>query len=149
MSNQFSGYLLVSCYSLLLKQHRFTTRKCNVSKNVALFQTPSLPLHQVISMPNTNIAINFYFRYVHAHANADTSPHLPPNNPSLPHRADGVVAPPQQFLQSGLRRIFLRRVHVLPIVPVASRDRQPGDGDVAGPGGTLASTVREDLVLWR
>ena len=74
--------------------------------------------------------------------------HLPPSHGSLPHGADGVVAPPQKFLQSGLGRVLLGRVHVLPIVPVASRDREPGDGDVAGPGGTLASTVGEDLVFW-
>ena len=72
----------------------------------------------------------------------------PPHNPALPHRAHGAISPPQQFLQSGLRRVFLRSVDVLPIVPVASRDRKPGDGDVAGPGGTLASTVGEDFVFW-
>ena len=74
--------------------------------------------------------------------------YLPPNHPSLPYGTHAIVSPPQQLLQSSLRRIFLRSVHILPIVPVASRDRKPGDGDVAGPGGTLASTVREDLVFW-
>ena len=74
--------------------------------------------------------------------------HLPPHNPALAHRAHDIVSPPQQFLQSSLCRIFLGGVHILPIIPVASRDGKPGDGDVAGPGGTLASTVREDLVFW-
>ena len=73
---------------------------------------------------------------------------LPPHHSPLPHGARGIVSPPQQFLQSSLRRIFLCGVHILPIIPVASRDREPGDGNVAGPGGTLAPTVGEDLVLW-
>ena len=73
--------------------------------------------------------------------------HLPPHNPPLPDRAHGIIAPPQQFLQGSLCRIFLRGVHILSIIPVASRDRKPRDGDVARPGGTLASTVGEDLVF--
>lgn len=73
---------------------------------------------------------------------------LPSHNPPLPYRAHGTIPPSQQFLQGSLCRIFLRSVHILPIVPVASRDRKPRDGDVAGPGGALASTVGEDFVFW-
>ena len=100
-------------------------------------------------MPNTNYRNQFFTSAMCMPTPTPMlSPCLPPNDPSLPHGADGVVAPPQQLLQSGLCRVFLCGVHILPIVPVASRDREPGDGDVAGPGGTLASTVGEDLVLW-
>ena len=73
---------------------------------------------------------------------------LPSHHPALPYRAHGAIAAPQQFLQGSLCSIFLGSVHVLPVVPVASRDRNSGDGDVAGPGGALAPTVREDFVFW-
>lgn len=101
------------------------------------------PLFPSRSQSPTSQAISTSAFFHHHHSLLQ----LPPHNPSLPHGAHDAVSPPQQFLQSSLRRIFLRRIHVLPVIPVASRDREPGDGDVAGPGGALASTVGEDFVL--
>ena len=144
MSNQFSGYLLVSCYSPFVKTTPVHDEKMQHLQKRSLVQTPPSHLHAKHQYRN-----QFLLPLCACPCRRRCLPHLPTNNPSLPHRADGVVAPPQQFLQSGLCRVFLRGVHVLPIVPVASRDRKPGDGDVARPGGTLASTVREDLVFWR
>ena len=107
---------------------------------------PLLSVPQLVSVPELLYISKYLSRRLCT--TAIPSLHLPPHDPSLPYGAHGTVSAPQQFLQSGLGRVFLRRVHVLPVIPVAGRDREPGDGDVAGPGGALASTVGEDFVLW-
>lgn len=100
-------------------------------------------------MPDFQIIFQTIFcTFTSVHEPSCPFPVLPPHNPALPYGACRIVSPPQQFLQGSLRGIFLCGVHVLPVIPVAGRDREPGDGNVAGPGGTLAPTVREDLVLW-
>lgn len=155
MNNQFSGYLLVSTPLSFCKVNpkedkvselcapgpRSTARKCNIPKG----HTYPLPRIQIRLDPKVHFPNNFTSALS---MNMPSPSDLPPHNPPLPYRTPDVISPPQQFLQSSLCRIFLRRVHILPVVPVASRDRKPRDGDVAGPGGTFASAVREDLVFW-
>lgn len=134
---------LQTCSSLPEVDRR---RKCNRLQGcVSFLETPPNRLDARFSIIFQTIFV-LSLRSMDHHA--FPFPFLPPHNPPLPYGARGIVTPPQQLLQGGLRRIFLCGVDVLSVIPVAGRDREPGDGNVAGPGGTLAPTVREDLILW-
>ena len=124
---------------------RFTAKKRmqNVPQARPLFSSPKGHLNLKVT---ASLTIP-YFPF-NPPSSIPSLPNLPPHNPSLPYGANGTVSPPQQFLQSSLGRVFLCSIHILPVVPVASRDGKPRDGDVAGPGGTLAAAVGEDFVFW-